>query len=101
MDRRLELQALLESVLGSKNVYFHPPESVKLVYPCIVYKLSRYGINYASNKPYIIGKHYAVTIIDRSPVSEIPDKVSRLMCCAFDRHYTADNLNHWAFNIYF
>ena len=37
MATRLQLQAQLEEMLGSRNVYYQPPESVKLEYPAIVY----------------------------------------------------------------
>ena len=37
MANRLDLQALLEDLLGSRNVYYQPPESVKMNYPAIVY----------------------------------------------------------------
>ena len=40
MASRLNLQDKLEEVLGSKQVYFQPPESLKLKYPCIVYSRS-------------------------------------------------------------
>jgi len=33
MGTRLELQNLLENILGSRNVYFQPPENLKLNYP--------------------------------------------------------------------
>ena len=39
MANRLDLQALLEDLLGSRNVYYQPPESVKMNYPAIVYAL--------------------------------------------------------------
>ena len=34
---REELHELLVSVLGSRNVYFQPPESIRMQYPAIVY----------------------------------------------------------------
>lgn len=37
MASRLDLQTFLEELLESKNVYFQPPESVKMKYPAIVY----------------------------------------------------------------
>ena len=41
MSRRTELQTLLEEILGSKNVYFQPPDTVSMKYPAIVYSLNR------------------------------------------------------------
>lgn len=83
------------------NVYFQPPESVKLEYPCIIYKRSSGDTQFADNKPYTFTHRYQVMIIDRDPNSPIIEKVSMLPMCVMDRHYTADNLNHDLFNLYF
>ena len=37
MRSRLELQTLLEDLLESTNVYYQPPENLKMEYPCIRY----------------------------------------------------------------
>ena len=37
MGSRLELQSKLEELLGSRNVYYQPPESLKMKYPAIRY----------------------------------------------------------------
>ena len=101
MGSRLELDALLRTVLNSNKTYFQPPESVKLDYPCIVYKLSDINTLFADNAPFSHQNRYSLTVIDKSPDLAIVDKVKKLPRCAFDRGYTADNLNHYNFNIYF
>lgn len=101
MDRRLELQALLEALLGSSNVYFQPPASVQMAYPCIIYKRDDRAVSFADNRPYKSMKRYQLTVVDRDPDSEIPDKVADLPFCSFERFFTADNLNHDVFTIYF
>lgn len=101
MARRLELQALLVDILGSNNVYFQPPPSVKMQYPCIVYNRDYEQANFADDKPYKHRKRYQVTIIDRNPDSEIPAKVAALPLCSFDRAFTADNLNHDVYRLFF
>lgn len=40
-------------------------------------------------------------VIDKNPDSIIADKVESLKMCSFDRHYTADNLNHFVYNLYY
>ena len=30
MSRRIELQGILEGILGSRNVYFEPPSNVRM-----------------------------------------------------------------------
>ena len=101
MGSRLDLQTKLEEILGSRNVYFQPPESVKIQYPCIVYQRSSIDVKFANDNPYSKVKKYTVTVIDKNPDSDIPDKLILLPQCIFTRHYTADNLNHDSYNLYF
>lgn len=101
MERRIELQRLLEDVLDSRNVYFQPPESVKMSYPAIVY--SRGGIDntFANNTVYMQKLRYEITVIDEDPDSDIVGKVSKLPSCSFNRHFEKDNLNHDVFILYY
>lgn len=101
MASRLELHEVLCKILGSRNVYFQPPASVKMQYPAIVYERSDIQTQYADNNPYLQSLQYQVTVIDKNPDSEIVTEVSKLPLCRFDRHYTADNLNHDVFTLYF
>lgn len=101
MGSRLQLQTLLEGILGSRNVYFQPPATVQMSYPCIVYERDRIDSDYANNRPYRHAKRYSLTVIDRNPDSLIPDKISELPMCSYSTHFTADNLHHDAFSIYF
>lgn len=101
MAPRSELQQLLVNLLGSPNVYFQPPPSVKMKYPCIVYEREYIQVNHADNFPYKRRKRYLITVIDRNPDSVIPDKISQLPLCAFDRSFPADNLNHDVFRLFF
>ena len=98
---RLELQELFEQIPGVVEVYFQPPESIKLVYPCIIYELDTMDSQFADNSPYSVTKRYQVTVIDADPDSEIIDWMSLFPMCLFDRHFTQDNLNHDIFNLYF
>lgn len=96
---RLQLHELLKSLTA--NVYFQPPPNIKMVYPAIVYKRDQAETLFADNNPYRFYKRYQVTVIDGNPDSEIPEKVAGLPLCAFERHFTADNLNHDVYNIFF
>jgi hypothetical protein len=101
MAPRLQLQALLESLLGSRNVYFQPPPTIQMKYPCIVYKRDYVKSSHADNVPYKHRKRYQVTIIDSNPDSLIPAKVSLLPTASFDRSFTNDQLNHDVYNLFF
>lgn len=98
---RLDLHKELERALGSKNVYFQPPTSVKMQYDAIVYRISNPHILHANNKLYAKKQGYTVTLITKSPDNEAYDKILSLPNCRFDRFYTADRLNHYVFTIYY
>lgn len=98
--RRLEIDNLFREILGTTDVYFEPPENVKLKYPCIIYNRTSGLTNFASNKPYTFNYRYTVTVIDRDPDSRIPEKLASQQCCTFDRGFTNDNLYHYVFTIY-
>lgn len=100
-QRRLQLHNVLVGILGTTQVYFQPPESLRIDYPCIIYKRDYIDTVFADNSVYSRKKRYQVTIIDRDPDSDIPDKVAQLPLCLFDRFFVADNLNHDVYNIYF
>jgi|SRR5688500_4883734 hypothetical protein len=100
MDR-LQLQALLELLLGSTNVYFQPPAGVQMQYPAIVYEWDDTDTRFADNRPYRHIRRYQVTVIDRDPDSVIPDKVADLPMCTFNRAFSAEDLNHKIFDLYF
>ena len=99
--QRSDFQTVLESIPGVEKVYFQPPESVKLVYPCILYEYSRASHIYADNITYLFKKAYTVTVIDRDPDSEIPDKLKDFPMCTYDRTYIGDNLYHFVFTIFY
>lgn len=97
---RLTLQTKLEEFLGSRNVYFQPPATTKLKYPCILYDRSRIEQVYADNKTYLKHKQYTVTIIHQNADSDLPDKIlDEFEFIAFDRSYTAENLYHDVFTL--
>lgn len=101
MGRRLDLQAYFEFILGSDNVYFQPPPNVQMEYPAIVYNRDYAESEFADGIPYRVTKRYSVTVIDRDPDSEIPDKILSMPQCRFNRHFKANNLNHDIFSLYF
>lgn len=107
MASRLSLQSELQALIGvrtdgKQNVYFQPPESVKLNYPCIVYKKRPASILRADNKPYKYMQGYDVTTITFDPDSDLS---KRVICyfehCRPDRNFVNDNLYHDALVLYY
>ena len=101
MNKRLELHEKLCELVGNTNVYFQPPESVKLVYPAIVYELSNINNRYANDEVYIQADSYTVTFISKNPDSEIIRALSKLPTCRFDRGFVSNNLYHKVFTLYY
>ena len=101
MGQRQSLQTILESLLGSENVYFQPPATLRMQYPCIVYSRDRMDTKFANNSAYARKIGYQVTYIDRNPDSSIPDKIADLPLCQHMTFFTADNLNHDVFTLFF
>lgn len=101
MANRPDLQTLLESILGSRNVYYDPPESVKMQYDAIRYSRKKIDNRFANNNVYKQNNAYEVIVIYRDPDSDIPIKISKLPMCSHDRHYVADNLHHDVFTLYY
>lgn len=101
MGTRLELQSKLEELLGSRQVYYQPPESVKMEYPAIVYSKSKVWIANAGDITYSKINRYDITVISKKPDDPVLDKLLGLQYCSYDRHYKSDNLNHDTFTLYY
>ena len=85
---------------ASKHVYYQPPASMKLNYPCVVYRLEDMPIIHANNLPYHWDHAYQMTVIDRDPESKVREKMAELPTCRFVRSFVSENLNHYVFRIY-
>lgn len=102
MERRLKLHEEFYTILGTMNVYFQPPSSVKMKYPCIRYKKAKPDLKRANDKIYGKTNRYEVTVIDYDPDSNIPDKIlEHFQMCSWDREYSSDNLNHTVLTLYY
>ena len=102
MGNRLNLQSKLEELLGTRNVYFQPPESKKLVYDCIIYKKNDIWNRHANDKNYVLVDGYEVTVIYRNPDNQLTKEILKAFPYSrFQRHFTSDNLNHDVINIYY
>lgn len=104
LDRRLELDAKLRRILGSDNVYFEPPASLKMKYPCIRYSRSRIDAVYADNKIYLANRRYDIIAIYQDPDSDLADRIlfnEEDIRFSNERRYVADGLHHDVFTTTF
>ena len=102
MASRLELQDEFETLLGSDHVYFQPPSSVRIKYPCIIYNLTNISDRRADNIAYNLNNEYEVIYIDKDPDNNIKTQmITHFPKCRFNRFYTAENLNHYVFILFY
>lgn len=101
MASRLELHEKLVNILGTRYVYFQPPESIKMKYPAIVYERSDIPNKFANDEVYLQTIKYKVTVVDKDPDSEVVERMSKFKTARFEKHYVVDGLNHDTFTIYY
>ena len=97
--KRLLLHAELSAI--TPVVYFQAPTNTSLQYPCIIYEMDDAETVFADDMPFRYEERYQIKIIDRDPDTAIRSAVARLPKCRFDRHYVADNLHHYVYNLFF
>ena len=102
MGTRIELGDELKQAPTVKAVYFQPPQSIQMKYPCIRYSKSAIDTKTADDRIYRKTNQYTITVIDSNPDSVIPDWIlDHFPMCRFDRSYIADNLNHFTLILYY
>ena len=106
MATRAELQNALTNLWNAyfdgkyvARVYYDPPESVKMLYPCIVYEYSNAHLTRGNNRVYLKGKMYNLKLIFTDPDEgeEFEDWLeSHMPCCnGASGCYVSDNLYHF------
>lgn len=98
MDR-MSFHRKLLAIPGLKKVYYQPPSTDKLEFPCIVYSLYGLRVKDADNEKMIVNRRYNVILIDKNPDSPIFDEMLKLDYCRFDRSYSTNNMTHFVFTI--
>lgn len=99
MKTRLDLHDRLLGVCN--NVYFQPPATVKLKYPCIVYHKNGHYDRDADNDLYKRSSRYKLTVIDADPDSEISEEISKWKYCSWNNSFCSDGLNHDVYILYY
>ena len=101
MANRLDLQSILEELLDSRNVYYQPPESIKMQYDAIKYSKKNIMTRHANNGKYSMMDCYELIVIARKPDHPVIKKLLMLPYCSYDRQYVASNLYHDVLTLYF
>ena len=97
MDR-VDLGAELKTIIP--NVYYQPPEALKLQFPCIVYDLIDEVDIYSNNGLYKTWSQYRITIMDKNPDSVYPKLLKSKFTCSFERKFTSSYVNHIVYTLH-
>lgn len=100
--KREKLHEDLCDILGSRNCYFSPPSTIRMKYPCILYEAGGSRTIQADDIRYLRWTSFTLTVIDKNPDSEIPERLlsSKFRYLSRDRTYIADGMYHFVFTIY-
>lgn len=102
MDRRrLKLDKILREIIGNGNVYFQPPPSTQMRYPCIRYSYSGQVNVSADDQNYIRTPEWKIVYIDRSPTLGTVEKLLNLPSSSVIATYSTDGLNHTVISLYY
>ena len=103
MKSRLTLQSELEAVLESKNVYFQPPESIRMKYPCFVYEATGMSVKLADDTKYTKHMRYQLMYITKEPDTQpmIETILDHFKYISYSRHFIIDSLHHDVFDLYY
>lgn len=97
----MDLHKELVEMLGSKNVYYQPPETIKMEYPAIVYTRSNFRNVHADDSIFFSYKQYEIIVISKKPDDSVIDKLINYQFCSHNRQYKSDNLYHDIFTLYY
>lgn len=101
MDR-ITLHEKFCELLGTRNVYFQPPDYLKLTYPAIIYHVSSLASKKADNTAYKIDTRYDVVYVTTDPDDSMKTKIlTAFPMCSFVSAYIADGLYHYKYDLYF
>ena len=94
------LERIVRDLDSSVNLYFNPPTSTLIRYPAVRCVLKSIDNVHANDDVYGQKTAYQLTFICKELGDMFVKKLSLLKYCSFDRHYVADNLNHYVFTLY-
>lgn len=99
MGQRQDLHSLFKAMV--ENVYFQPPNGLKMKFPCIAYERDDEETSFADNTPYLRTTRYQVTVIDDDPDGVLREMIATLPLSQFERAFQSDDLNHDVYNVFF
>lgn len=100
MTTRLELHNQL--LKFSDNVYYQPPSTIRMRFPCIVYNKSDVKRLYSNDGMYSRKQQYQITVISPDPDSLTAEELeTHFEYCKITNYLNVDNLHNTHLTIYY
>lgn len=97
-EQRLTLHAKLKTLFPNYKLYFRPPNTIKLEYPCIVYDLAMQEPRHANNTLYTLYLEFEITIISVLPGVTSSD-ILTIPSSRQQSHFISNNLVHDVYKV--
>lgn len=96
MGSRIDFDNILRAIPGIDHVYFQPPESKKLEYPCIIYSDSQSDPTFADDEVYTLPHRYVVRLIclPKDFDGSLKDRITKILKTPMRQVYAKDGLYH-------
>lgn len=102
MGDRIGLHNLLKSINSEIQLYYQPPASLFITYPCFIYKDKVGQTLKAADGLYRHINCYELVYIAKTPnVGMINTILGTFQYCSSDNIFTNDGLHHYVFTIYY
>lgn len=102
MGKRSDLHKKLKTYFKGAQIYFQPPESIKLSYPCLLYWMDSYEQQFADDTTYTGKARYTLQYITKNPDDEKTlGALTNFQMIRLDNFFAADNLNHYNYTLYY
>lgn len=84
------------------NVYFQPPNNLKIKYPCIVYNKRIVDTKYANDDVYSIKQRYEVIAMSNDPDNTLAEQILKsIQYCTISSTFVVDNVYHTTLRLYY
>jgi hypothetical protein len=96
MASRIDFDNILKAIPGIDHVYFQPPESMKIEYPCIIYTDSQSDPQFADDEVYLLPHRYVVRLVCHPKDFDGPlkDRIAKILKTPMRQTYQKDRLYH-------
>lgn len=81
------------------NLYFRPPSSLMITYPCVIYDLKVVDVRHSDNQVYSDGERYEVSYITSTQDDRNWTRLRDIPGSRWIRNFNKENLYHHIFEI--